>query len=113
MDFDYIANVARLNAVTLATLATAPAPPDNARLQTKDLDNNTTITWKASPGGLATSYEVVWRHTFAPDWESQKDFPADATSATLDVSKDDVIFGLRAIGKNGLKSPVVIPPPER
>jgi hypothetical protein len=113
VDFDYIANVARLNAVTLATLATAPAPPDNARLQTKDLDNNTTITWKASPGGLATSYEVVWRHTFAPDWESQKDFPADATSATLDVSKDDVIFGLRAIGKNGLKSPVVIPPPER
>ena len=113
VDYSYVANVARLNAATLATLAMAPAPPDNARLQTKELDNNTTITWKPSPGGLATGYEVVWRRTFAPDWESHKDFPADATSATLEVSKDNVIFGLRAIGKNGLKSPVVIPPPER
>ena len=113
VDFDYVANVARINAVTLATLAMAPAPPDNAKLQTKDLDNNTTITWKPSPGGLATGYEIVWRRTFMPDWESHKDFPADATTATLDVSKDNVIFGIRAVGKNGLKSPVVIPPPER
>ena len=112
VDFDYVANVARINAVTLAALAMAPAPPDNAKLQTKELDNSTTITWKASPGGLATGYEIVWRHTFAPDWESHKDFPADATTATLDVSKDNVIFGIRAVGKNGM-SPVVIPPPER
>jgi hypothetical protein len=113
VDYEYVANVARLNAATLATLASAPAPPDNAKLQTKDLDNNTTITWKPSPGELATGYEIVWRRTFMPDWESHKDFSADATTATLDVSKDNVIFGIRAIGKNGLKSPVVIPPPER
>jgi hypothetical protein len=113
VDYEYVANVARLNAATLATLASAPAPPDNARLQTKDLDNNTTISWKPSPGGLATGYEIVWRRTFMPDWESHKDFPSDATTATLDVSKDNVIFGIRAVGKNGLMSPVVIPPPER
>ncbi|HEY3930596.1 MAG TPA: M28 family metallopeptidase [Candidatus Koribacter sp.] len=113
VDFDYVANVARLNASTLATLAMAPAPPDNAHLQTKGLENSTTITWKPSPGGLATGYEVVWRRTIAPDWEMHKDFPADATTATVDVSKDNVIFGLRAIGKNGLRSPVVIPTPER
>ncbi len=112
VDFDYVANVARLNAATLATLAMAPAPPDNARLQIKNLDNATTITWKPSPGGLATGYEIVWRRTTAADWEDKKDFPADATSGTVDVSKDNVIFGLRAVGKNG-KSPVIIPPPER
>ena len=113
VDFDYVANVARIDAATLATLAMAPAPPDNARLLTKNLDNNTEITWKPSPGGLASGYEIVWRSTAVPDWESHKDFPADATSAMLDVSKDNVIFGIRAIGKNGLKSPVVIPTPER
>ena len=48
-----------------------------------------------------------------PDWESHMLFPADANQATIDVSKDNVIFGIRAVGKNGLKSPVVIPPPER
>lgn len=113
VDYEYVANVARLNAATLATLALAPAPPDNAKLETKDLENGTTIVWKPSPGGLAAGYEVVWRNTTMPDWESKKDFPADATTATLDVSKDNVIFGIRAIGKNGLKSPVVIPTPER
>ncbi len=113
VDFEYVANVARINAATLATLAMAPAPAENVRVQTKDLDNNTTITWKPSPGGLAKGYRVVWRRTTVGDWESQKDFPADATSATIDLSKDNVIFGLRALGKNGLASPVVIPVPER
>lgn len=113
VDFDYVANVARLNAATLATLAMAPAPPDDAKLETKGLENNTTVNWKPSPGGLATGYELVWRATDAPNWEFHKDFPGDATTATVDVSKDNVIFGLRAVGKNGLKSPVVIPTPQR
>ncbi len=113
VDFNYVANVARLDAATLATLAMAPAPPDNPRLLTKNLDNNTDIAWKPSPGGLATGYEIVWRNTTAAEWESHKDFPASASNATLEISKDNVIFGIRAIGKNGLKSPVVIPTPER
>ena len=49
----------------------------------------------------------------SPNWEGHKEYPADATTATLDLSKDNVIFGIRAVGKNGLKSPVVIPTPER
>ena len=113
VDYQYVANVARLNASTLATLASAPALPDNARLVTKNLDNGTTINWKPSPGGLATGYEIVWRKTTSPNWEGHKEYPADATTATLDLSKDNVIFGIRAVGKNGLKSPVVIPTPER
>lgn len=113
VDYEYVANVARMNVATLATLAMAPSEPENARLQTKELQNDTKITWQPAPGGLASGYEVVWRHTWAPDWEQHKDFAADATNATLDISKDNVIFGIRAIGKNGLKSPVVIPPPQR
>ena len=35
VDYDYTANVARLNAATLASLASAPAPPANVRLLTK------------------------------------------------------------------------------
>src|SRR5277367_6411227 len=51
VDFDYVARVARLNAATLASLAAAPAPPANVRLLTKDLENNSTITWDPPPGG--------------------------------------------------------------
>ena len=56
VNFDYVANVARLNAATLASLASAPAPPAKVRLQTKQLENDSTLTWEASPGGA--SYEV-------------------------------------------------------
>ena len=65
VDYDYTANVARLNAATLASLASAPAPPANVRLLTKELQNDSTLAWEASPGGLATSYEVLWRDTTA------------------------------------------------
>jgi len=69
VDFDYVAHVARLNAAALASLASAPAPPANVHLVTKDLENDSTITWDASPGGLAAEYEVVWRATSSPEWE--------------------------------------------
>ena len=40
VDYEYVANVARLNAATLASLASAPAPPANVRLLTKELQND-------------------------------------------------------------------------
>ena len=54
VNFDYVANVARVNAATLASLASAPAPPAKVRLQTKQLENDSTLTWEASPGALPT-----------------------------------------------------------
>ena len=45
VNFDYVANVARLNAATLASLASAPAPPMNVKILTKHLENDTTLTW--------------------------------------------------------------------
>src|SRR6202049_630101 len=61
VDYDYVARVARLNAATLASLAAAPAPPASVPILTKDLENDTTLTWEAPPGGLGTEYEVLWR----------------------------------------------------
>jgi len=51
VDFDYVANVARLNAATLASLATAPAPPANVKLSTKQLENDSQLTWEVPVGG--------------------------------------------------------------
>ena len=67
VDFDYVARVARLNAAALAALASSPAPPAKVRMLTKELQNDTALTWESSPG--AASYEVLWRATNAPDWE--------------------------------------------
>ncbi|HYV61509.1 MAG TPA: M28 family metallopeptidase [Bryobacteraceae bacterium] len=110
VNFDYVANVARLNAATLASLASAPAPPARVRLQTKELENDSTLTWEASPG--SASYEILWRDTTSPEWEHAQ--PAgNVARATLPLSKDNVIFAVRAVDSMGHRSLPVVPQPER
>ena len=111
VDFDYVARVARLNAATLATLASAPAPPANVHLLTKDLENDSTLTWESSPG-LATRYEILWRGTTSPKWEYVKKVGA-VNRATVKLSKDNVIFAVRAMDAQGHGSLPVVPIPER
>src|SRR5437870_1958286 len=110
VNFDYVANVARLNAATLASLASAPAPPQNVHLLTKELENDSTLTWDKSP--RASGYEVLWRSTSSPDWEHAKDV-GNVTRATLPISKDNVIFALGAVDGEGHRSLPVTPMPER
>jgi hypothetical protein len=110
VNFDYVANVARINAATLASLASAPAPPTKVRLQTKELENNSTITWEASPGNR--SYEVLWRATTSPEWENMQ-LVGPITRTTLPMSKDNVIFAVRAVDSQGHRSLAVVPQPER
>lgn len=113
VNLDYVANVARLNAVTLASLASAPAPPAKARLLTKQLENTSTIVWEPSPGGLARGYEVLWRETTAPYWQQSRAVPKGETRITLPISKDNVIFAVRALDAKGNHSVAVVPLPER
>jgi len=112
VDFDYVARVARLNAATLASLASAPAPPADVHLLTKDLENDSTLTWNASPGGRAAEYEVLWRATTSPEWEHLQKI-GSATRITLKLSKDNVIFAVRAVDREGHRSLPVVPVPER
>ncbi len=112
VDYDYVALVARLNAATLASLAAAPAPPANVHILTKDLENDTTLTWEASPGGLPAEYEVVWRATTSPEWKHAQGV-GSGTRATLKLSKDNVIFAVRAVDQAGHRSLPVVPVPER
>lgn len=112
VDYDYTANVARLNAATLASLASAPAPPAHVRLLTKELQNDSTLVWEPSPGGLATGYNVLWRDTTAGDWQHVKSV-GNVTKATLPLSKDNVIFAVRALDAKGHRSLAIVPLPER
>jgi Peptidase family M28 len=112
VNLDYVANVARLNAATLASLASAPAPPAKVRLLTPKLENDSTLTWETSPGGRAAGYEVLWRATTSPEWEHEQAV-GNITRATLPVSKDNVIFAVRAVDHQGHRSLAVTPLPER
>jgi hypothetical protein len=118
-DFGYIAQVARLNIATLATLASSPGMPENARVVTTNLDNNTTLKWdppSASSGAI--HYQIVWRETTANDWQFAADAQkygatTESNTATLPVSKDNVFFGIRACDAFGHCSQAVAPIPEQ
>lgn len=113
VDFNYVVNVARLNALTLASLAAAPSEPQNVHILTKALDNNSELTWDASafaPEG--TTYEVVWRATDEAQWTHSQSAGSE-THLKLDVSKDNVLFGVRAVSAAGDRSLPVPPMPAR
>ncbi len=113
VDFDYVAKVAKLNAATLATLAAAPSEPQNVRILTRALDNNSELEWEAAafaPPG--TTYEVVWRDTGAQLWQHSQSAGAE-THLKLNVSKDNVLFGVRSVDAQGHRSLPVPPLPAR
>jgi hypothetical protein len=118
-DFGYIAQVARLNIATLATLASSPGMPENVRVVTTNLDNNTTLKWDPpSAASGAIHYQIVWRETTANDWQFATDaqkywVTSEQNMATLPVSKDNVFFGVRACDEFGHCSQAVAPVPER
>lgn len=113
VDFNYVANVARLNAATLATLAFAPGMPLDVHVDTNNLDNNTVLMWAAPAGApQGTMYEIVWRPTDQPVWTMTQN-AGTATRIELPISKDNVIFGVRAVDTAGHRSPAVMPTPTR
>lgn len=109
-DFPYIARVAKVNAAALWTLAQAPGTPARARIVTSSLTNSTELTWSRGTEPDLAGYEVVWRETTEPEWTHV--IPAgDVTSFEVDLSKDNVFFGVRAVNRAGLRGPVAFPNP--
>jgi hypothetical protein len=113
VDFDYTARVASVNAAAVWALATNPGTPKNLQIHTTPPGtlsgtNLTTLSWNANPEPDLAGYEVVMRETTAADWTSAIDV-GNVTSVTLDISKDNVQFGLRAIDTAGHRSPVAFP----
>jgi Zn-dependent M28 family amino/carboxypeptidase len=114
VDFEYVANVTRVNLISLASLALAPARPKNVGIVTARLTNDTDLKWDASTDADLAGYEVVWRDTTSAVWTNSVFVPANATAYTAKaMSKDNFFFGVRAVDKDGNKSPVVYPRPMR
>ena len=113
VDFDYIARVAKVNAAALWALAASPATPKNALIHaTAPVNfsgtNLTTLSWDANPEPDLAGYRVVLRETTSADWTREIDV-GNVTSVTLDISKDNVQFGVRAVDARGNLSPVAFP----
>jgi hypothetical protein len=114
VDWKYVARVAKLNAATLATLASSPGQPQKVTMDTSKQENQTTLHWTPPDGaGANVQYELVWRETGAPDWQFSQSIAAQgsgpALTVTVPMSKDDVVFGVRAVDAAGHRGMAVAP----
>ena len=105
-DWNYLANVTRMNVAALAALALGPDQPGTVQIMIDRLTNDSTLRWK--PAARAASYEIVWRDTTSPLWQHSKNV-GNVTQATVPVSKDNSILGVRSVDASGLVSPAVYP----
>jgi hypothetical protein len=70
--------------------------------------NDTVLSWDANPEADLAGYEVVTRETSASDWTGT--IPVgNVTSVTLDIAKDNLQFGVRAVDQAGHRGPVGFP----
>jgi hypothetical protein len=112
VDPAYVAQVARVNAASLASLALAPAAPQDVKVKTANLDNGTDLVWKANTEPDLAGYRIVWRDTTSPAWQGAT-FVGNVTNYRLDLSKDNLLFGVQAVDKAGNVSPATYPLPAR
>lgn len=114
VDFQYLAKVTAMNALGLASMAWAPAPPAGVAIATDPAPGlsggtDTMVSWHPAPG--ATGYCIHWRATTEPQW-SQCRYVGNVSRFTLsDISIDDSFFGVASVSGGGIESPVVFPGP--
>ena len=112
VDFAYVANVARVNAASLAALALAPSRPTGVVILTARLSNDTDLRWEPNKEPDLAGYEIVWRDTTSAVWTNSKAV-GNVTSFTMTgMSKDNYFFGVRAIDRDGNRSQVTYPRPQ-
>lgn len=123
VDFDYTARVARVNLASMWSAANAPAMPVNVSISQAvgfpaasestplgEVGNDSRFAWAAGNDPLVAGYELVWRPSGALQWSRSLDV-GNVGNVTVDLAKDALQFGIRAVGKDGKKSPAVLPYP--
>jgi hypothetical protein len=113
VDFEYVASVTRINAASLARLANAPARPKNVGIVTARLGNDTELRWDAGTEIDLAGYEIVWRDTTGVVWTNSQPIGNVTNFVIKGMSKDNYFFGIRAVDKDGNRSPVSFPKPVR
>jgi hypothetical protein len=119
VDAAYLRQNARVNAAAAASLALAPSAPllTGARgqllLSREPSGSDASLRWQPVPG--AASYRVYWRDAWANDWQQQRDAGTGTHVVLPGLSIDDLVFGVAAVGPDGLESRIsaYVAPPRR
>jgi len=111
VDFGYVAQVARVNAAALASLALAPAPPAGVGFKTARQEYDTVLAWKPGAEPDLAGYRVVWRETYEPFWGRGVEVGNISEYVMKGLSKDDYFFAVQAVDRDGNASVPAFPRP--
>lgn len=110
VDFDFAAKLTALNAVSLAALAWAPAPPADVSIE-GIVQASTTLKWRLGEAKNLAGYRVYWRLTTEPEWTHSR-WVGKLDHFTLEnIVIDNYLFGVASVANDGNESPVVFPGP--
>jgi peptidase M28-like protein len=109
VDFGYVADVARVNAATLASLALGPSAPKEVEMENIRLEADTTLRWAVNPEPDVAGYRIVWRETTAAFWQHSRDVGNAMRETLVGVSKDNYLFGVQAYDRDGNLSVATYP----
>ena len=106
VNFEYAKKLTTVNAINLASLASAPPAPKNVAIG-GIVEPSAKLKWEAVEGAIG--YKIYWRETTSPTWDNSR-YVGNITEFTLHgIVIDNSYFGVAAVGKNGFESLITFP----
>lgn len=108
VNFEYAQKMTAVNAVALASMASAPPKPESVKIGGA-VQPSTTLRWEKPDSDLVKGYKIYWRPTSAPLWQHSR-YVGDVSEFTLEgIVIDNYLFGVAAVGKDGHESVISFP----
>ena len=108
VDFDYAAKLTAVNALTLASLASAPQMPQNVMIGGA-VQPSTTLQWDAIDDHNLMGYKIYWRDTTSPQWQKSRFVGKQTKYILKNIVIDNFFFGVASVSKNGAESLIQFP----
>ena len=118
VDSAYVASVTRMNSLAAALLSISPPAPSNDAMLVDKLEYGSRFRWdNPSRGKGLAGWKIYYRNTYDPFWTGYV-FVKDSSDPVMSydlktMTKDDYIFGIAAVGTNGVESIPEAPLPAR
>ena len=108
VNFDYAAKLTSVNAISLASIASSPKPPQNLKIG-GIVEPSVRFRWEQPDDSSIIGYKIYWRETTSSTWEYSKTIGLVDNYILEGIVIDNFIFGVSSINSGGYESLVVFP----
>lgn len=106
VNFPYCKKLTAVNAITMASLASAPPAPEEVSIG-GIVEASAKLKWSKVEG--AKGYKIYWRDTTSPTWDNSR-YVSDINELTLEgIVIDNYFFGVASVSEDGHESLVTFP----